>query len=173
MAQPFVGEIRMFAGNFPPVGWMFCSGQLIAIAEYDTLYTLIGTTYGGDGQSTFRLPDLQSRVPIHNGTSSSSRNFMLGELGGVENVTLNTPQIPQHNHALLATTNLADTANPANAQFSTNPPGSKMYSSGTPTVPLNTNTITPTGGSQPHDNLQPYLCISFIISLYGVYPQPS
>lgn len=173
MAQPFVGEIRMFAGNFPPVGWMFCSGQLISIAEYDTLYTLIGTTYGGDGQSTFRLPDLQSRVPIHYGKGITGSDHVLSEAGGVENVTLNTLQIPQHNHALLATTNLADTASPANAQFSTNAPGSKMYSSGTPTIPLNNNTITPTGGSQPHDNLQPYLCISFIISLYGVYPQPS
>ncbi|AWK03650.1 phage tail protein [Flavobacterium crocinum] len=166
MAQPYVGEIRMFAGNFAPAGWMFCQGQLLPISENETLFQLIGTTYGGDGQSTFALPDLQGRIPIHSG-----QGFILAETGGAEQVTLTVNQIPAHNHALLATTNLADTASPAGSLLSTNPPGNKMFSSATPATPLNGSSIAATGGSQPHENFQPYLCVNFIISLFGIFPQ--
>lgn len=168
MAQPYVGEIRMFAGNFAPAGWMLCQGQLLPISENETLFNLIGTTYGGDGQSTFALPDLQSRIPIHSG-----QGFTLAETGGVEEVTLTVNQIPAHNHALLATTNLADTASPAGSLLSTNPPGNKLFSSASPTTPLNVTSITAKGGSQPHTNFQPYLCVNFIISLFGIYPSPT
>ncbi|KAF2341824.1 phage tail protein [Flavobacterium tistrianum] len=170
MAQPYIGEIRMFGGNFAPVGWMFCEGQILSISEYETLFQLIGTTYGGDGQSTFALPDLQGRVPIHSGTSTSGTTYTLAETGGAEGITLTTNQIPAHNHSLIATTDLADTASPSNALFSTNPPGSKMFSSAAPTTALSATSITATGGSQPHTNFQPYLCVNFIISLFGVFP---
>nr|WP_294782260.1 tail fiber protein [uncultured Flavobacterium sp.] len=170
MAQPYVGEIRMFAGNFAPVGWMMCEGQLISISENETLFQLIGTTYGGDGESTFALPDLRGRVPLHMGTSSSGTTFQIAQTGGLEEITLTTNQIPSHNHALVATSDLADSASSANALFSTNPPGSKMFSSATPTTPLNASIIAPNGGSQPHTNFQPYLCIDFIISLFGIFP---
>src|SRR5690242_6047731 len=112
MAQPYVGEVRMFAGNFAPAGWMFCSGQLLPISEYETLFNLIGTTYGGDGQSTFQLPDLQSRVPIHQGTSPQGTNRVIGETGGVEEVTLTVQQIPQHTHAFMASTQTGTDSSP-------------------------------------------------------------
>ncbi|KIO51203.1 phage tail protein [Flavobacterium hibernum] len=170
MAVPYVGEIRMFAGNFAPAGWMLCEGQLISIAENETLFNLIGTTYGGDGQETFALPDLRGRVPIHYGKNITGSDYLLAETGGVESVTLNTQQIPTHTHSLIATTDLADTGNPGNAQFSTNPTGSKMFSNSNPTLALNPTTITPSGGNQAHTNLQPYLCVNFIISLFGLFP---
>lgn len=167
MAQPYVGEIRMFAGNFAPAGWMFCEGQLLPISEYETLFVLIGTTYGGDGESTFALPDMRGRVPIHNGNG-----YIIAETGGAEEVTLNTSQIPAHKHALVATNDLANSASPAGEQLSATATGNKIYSSGTPTVTLNASTIGLVGGSQPHTNFQPYLCVDFIISLFGIYPQP-
>lgn len=170
MAQPYVGEIRMFGGNFAPAGWMFCEGQILSISENETLFQLIGTTYGGDGQSTFALPDLRGRVPIHSGTSSSGTTYTLAETGGAEDSTLTANQIPAHTHNLIATSDLADTASPSNAIFSTNPPGSKMFSSAAPTAALNLSSIASAGGSQPHTNFQPYLCVSFIISLFGVFP---
>lgn len=172
MAQPYVGEIRMFAGNFAPAGWMLCEGQLISIAENETLFNLIGTTYGGDGQETFALPDLRGRVPIHFGNGSTGSNYTFAQAGGVESVTLTTQQIPTHTHSLVATTDLADTGNPGNAQFSTNPAGSKIFSNSNPTLALNPTTITPSGGNQAHDNFQPYLCVNFIISLFGLFPSP-
>src|SRR5947209_10428416 len=169
MPEPFVGEIRMFGGNFPPSGWAFCNGQLIPITENDTLFNLIGTTYGGDGQETFALPDLQSRVPIHQGTGADGITYQLGEQGGVESVTLTTQQIPIHTHSMIATTGLGAAPSPAGnilAQCA----AVKMYSGAAATTPLNNQTITPAGGSQPHENLQPYLAINFIISLFGVFP---
>jgi microcystin-dependent protein len=168
MAQPYVGEIRMFAGNFAPAGWMFCQGQLLAISENETLFQLIGTTYGGDGQETFSLPDLSSRVPIHQGNG-----FILAETGGVEQVTLTVNQIPAHSHPLLATTDIANSGNPANALLSSTATGNKIYAATSPNIQLNNNSIGPDGGSQPHTNFQPYLCVSFIISLYGIFPSPT
>ncbi|PXY44929.1 phage tail protein [Flavobacterium hydrophilum] len=170
MAQPYVGEIRMFAGNFAPAGWMFCEGQLLPISENETLFQLIGTTYGGDGQETFKLPDLRGRLPIHTGTGSSGTTYNLGESGGAEEITLTAQQIPSHNHAVLATTDLANSTSPADAYLSTTATGNKIYSTASPTVALDPSEISSIGGSQPHTNFQPYLCIDFIISLFGIFP---
>jgi microcystin-dependent protein len=166
MSQPYVGEIRMFAGNFAPAGWMFCAGQLLPISQYETLFNLIGTAYGGDGQSTFALPDLRGRLPIHQGSS-----FTLAGAGGVEEVTLAAGQIPQHTHAFLASSNQAASNSPANqvpaiTQAATITP----YGTDNPQVPLNPSSVGSVGGSQPHNNFQAYLCIDFIISLFGIFP---
>jgi microcystin-dependent protein len=168
MSQPYVGEIRMFAGNFAPAGWMFCEGQLLPISEYETLFNLIGTTYGGDGQSTFQLPDLRGRLPMHQGNG-----FTLAETGGVETVTLTTSTIPTHSHPFLGTVNLANATAPNNATLAQLSGGVKLYTAVSGATPMSPNMIGSTGGSQPHDNFQPYLCIDFIISLFGVFPSPT
>lgn len=167
MAQPYVGEIRMFAGNFAPAGWMFCDGQLVSISENEALFQLIGTTYGGDGQSTFALPDLRGRLPVHQGSG-----FLMGQAGGVEEVSLTTAQLPAHSHSFLASSDTAGASSPANNVvgqvgatqiYREVPPGAQM-------APQTTNFI---GGSQPHSNMQPYLCVDFIISLFGLFPSPT
>ena len=166
MAQPYVGEIRMFAGNFAPAGWMFCEGQLLPISEYETLFNLIGTTYGGDGQSTFALPDLRGRLPLHFGNG-----FTLAETGGAEQITLTTSQIPAHTHPLLcAVSGGIPNSNPKGGFWAAS--DVNQYSNQAPTVsmgnpPINSDSV---GGSQPHNNFQPYLCIDFIISLFGIFP---
>jgi microcystin-dependent protein len=166
MAQPYVGEIRMFAGNFAPAGWMFCEGQLLPISENETLFQLIGTTYGGDGQSTFALPDLRGRVPIHQGNG-----FILAETGGVETVTLTVSQIPAHSHPLLGSTRVAADVNPGNRVVAgTGTAGAFNYVEDAPNQNLTPAAISPVGGSQPHENFQPYLCVDFIISLFGIFP---
>jgi len=167
MAQPYVGEIRMFAGNFAPAGWMFCEGELLPISEYETLFNLIGTTYGGDGQSTFALPDLRGRVPIHMGNS-----FILAETGGVESVTLTVAQIPAHAHPLTGSAVNGAQASPEGAMLASSTIITP-YAPETLTVDMAPNAITPVGGSQPHDNFQPYLCVDFIISLFGIFPSPT
>ena len=164
MAQPYIGEIRMFAGNFAPAGWMFCDGQLLPISEYETLFNLIGTTYGGDGQETFSLPDLRGRLPIHQGGG-----FVLAETGGVETVTLTVSQIPAHSHALLASPNNASVAS-AGGNVLAQTPNYTPYIALPANSPLHANSVGQTGGSQPHDNFQPYLCVEFIISLFGIFP---
>ena len=171
MAQPYVGEIRMFAGNFAPSGWMFCDGQLLPISENETLFQLIGTTYGGDGESTFALPNLQSRVPIHMGQAGGS-SYQIGEVGGVESVTLTAQQIPSHGHAWLASTG-GGTSNTPQGNVPAAPPVTKLYRAGAPADPMAANVVQPTGGSQPHDNLMPYIAINYIISLFGIFPSPS
>jgi microcystin-dependent protein len=163
MAQPYVGEIRMFAGNFAPAGWAFCEGQTLAISENDTLFQLLGTTYGGDGQETFALPDLRGRLPLHQGNG-----FLLAETGGVEEVTLTVAQIPAHNHALLATGGAANSTDPTGRVAAK--PSKNLYRPGPASNPMLPQAIGITGGSQPHTNFQPYLCIDFIISLFGIYP---
>ena len=163
MAQPYVGEIRIFAGNFAPAGWMFCEGQLLPISENETLFQLIGTTYGGDGESTFALPDMRGRIPLHFGNG-----FTLAETGGVETVTLTVSQIPAHSHPMLASDNLADQSAPQNNL--TGQVANKIYRAGNPTAFLNPQGMSATGGSQPHNNFQPYLCVNFIISLFGIFP---
>jgi microcystin-dependent protein len=171
MGEPYIGEIRMFGGNFPPNGWAFCNGALMPISENDALFTLIGTTYGGDGQETFALPNLQSRVPIHAGQGPGvSQMYQLGEMGGVETVTLTTQQIPVHNHAFLASTAVVNGNTPQN-QILGQSVQRAIYYEATTTTNLAANALGPAGGSQPHDNMAPYLCISFIISLFGVFPQ--
>jgi microcystin-dependent protein len=163
VAQPYVGEIRMFAGNFAPAGWMFCEGQLLPISEYETLFNLIGTTYGGDGQSTFALPDLRGRIPLHFGNG-----FTLAETGGVETVTLTVSQIPAHSHPLLATGAAANATNPTGDVLAK--PDKNLYRPGPATVPMSPLDVSSTGGSQPHNNFQPYLCVDFILSLFGIFP---
>ena len=169
MAQPYVGEIRMFAGNFPPVGWMFCDGQLLPIAENEVLFQLIGTTYGGDGESTFALPNLQSRIPIHMGTGGEG-TYILGEAGGVESVTLTVQQIPAHTHPFLVANQAGTVVNPGGNMVAA---GITVYRPQPATAPMNAAAISPVGGSQPHDNIQPFLCINYIISLFGLFPSPN
>lgn len=167
MAQPYVGEIRMFAGNFAPAGWMFCEGQLLPISENETLFNLIGTTYGGDGQSTFALPDLRGRLPLHMGNG-----FILAETGGAEEITLTVNQIPAHSHPLLASSSSGTLATPVNnllaESVTINP-----YIQDQANSNMNAAAVSAIGGSQPHTNFQPYLCINFIISLFGIFPSPT
>ncbi len=172
MAQPYVGEIRMFAGTFAPAGWMFCSGQQLPISENETLFQLIGTTYGGDGESTFNLPNLQSRVPIHMGNGPDGVNYPLAQAAGTESVTLTTQQIPVHNHALLVSKNAGNVNLPA-GHVTGESASVKMYLSDSPSGAMNPGSVTPVGGSQPHENCQPFLCINYIISLFGLFPQPT
>jgi microcystin-dependent protein len=167
MAQPYVGEVRMFAGNFAPAGWMFCEGQLLPISENEILFQLIGTTYGGDGQETFALPDLRGRLPMHQGNG-----FILAESGGVEEVTLTTQQIPIHTHQLIGTTNPADTPNVANGIPAAGTV-SQLYWGDPPETAASPQAISAVGGNQPHTNFQPYLCVDFIISLFGIFPSPT
>jgi microcystin-dependent protein len=168
MAQPYVGEIRMFAGNFAPAGWMFCEGQLLPISENETLFQLIGTTYGGDGQSTFALPDLQGRLPIHQGTNQGN-TFTLAQTGGTEETTLTVQQIPAHNHAFLTSADVGTSAQPTNNVVAKTTTGF-AYINEDPSMNMAPTAISPTGGSQPHTNFQPYLCVDFIISLFGIFP---
>lgn len=166
MAQPYVGEIRMFGGNFAPAGWMFCDGSLLPISENETLFQLIGTTYGGDGQSTFAVPDLRGRIPIHQGSG-----FILAETGGAEEITLTVSQIPAHSHPMLAVAATPNSNNPGGGL--TAQPTASIYNNSAVAVNLAPQAIGSIGGSQPHQNMQPYLCVSFIISLFGIFPSPS
>ena len=174
MSSPYVGEIRMFGGSFAPAGWMTCDGQLLPISEYDTLFNLIGTTYGGDGQSTFALPNLAARTPIHVGNNGTS-TYNLADNGGVTSVTLTTQQIPVHTHPAIGDNNVATSTagSPANGFYGTTTPR-KYYSAGGNPVNVKTFMTLPLqGGNQPHDNMQPYLAITFIISLFGIFPSPT
>ena len=166
---PYVGEIRLFAGNFAPQGWAFCSGQTIPISENDVLFQLIGTTYGGDGQETFNLPNLQSRVPIHMGTGPDGTTYQIGEMAGTEQETLTVQQIPIHTHPLLASTSGGNVNNPG-GNLTAESAAVKIYIEDTPSTPMNASAVSPVGGSQPHENAQPFLCINYIISLFGVFP---
>lgn len=184
----YLGEIKLFAGNFPPLGWAFCNGALLSIAEYDALYNLIGTTYGGDGIQTFGLPNLQGRIPIGWGSGPGLPTVVIGESAGTEEITLTTNQMPNHTHiaqvqakgslgvGTTATSNAPEGFAPADDS------GSNMYANAAPNGAMGpdavastspTVSVMPVGGSQPHDNMQPYLVISYIIALYGIYPSPS
>ncbi len=167
MPEPYVGEIRMFGGNFPPSGWMFCEGQLLPISENETLFQLIGTTYGGDGQSTFALPDLRGRLPIHQGGG-----FILAETGGAETVTLTVQQMPAHTHPMVASTSPGTQNAPTNNVTAASP-SVTLYTGDVTDTNMNAGAVSAVGGSQPHNNFQPYLCIDFIISLFGVVPSPT
>jgi microcystin-dependent protein len=168
MAQPYVGEIRMFAGNFAPAGWMFCEGQQLPISENETLFQLIGTTYGGDGQETFNLPDLQGRLPIHQGNG-----FILAENGGAEEITLTTQQLPVHTHALVAKLGAGNQGNPLGNFLGESPGNIFPYIQDVASQAMGNQAIGPVGGSQPHTNFQPYLCVNFILSLFGIFPSPT
>lgn len=171
MSTPYIGEIRMFGGNFAPAGWAFCNGQLLPISENDALFNLIGTTYGGDGQTTFALPNLQSRIPIHMGQGPGTSNYTIGEQGGAEEVTLTVNQIPNHGHPPRGSSS-GGAETPNNNFWGTTALG-KPYGAAPAALQMNPGTITPTGGSQPHDNMLPFLCVSYIISLFGVFPSPT
>jgi microcystin-dependent protein len=163
VSNPYVGEIRLFAGNFAPSGWEVCQGQTLAIADNEALFQLIGTTYGGDGQTTFNLPDLRSRVPVHVGSG-----YVLGQDGGVETVTLTASQIPAHTHAAQATANSAASPDPGGNVWAT--ASDTPYSTSTPSAAMSAEAIGSAGGGQPHDNMLPFVAVNFIISLYGTYP---
>lgn len=173
MSNPYFGEIRLFAGNFAPLGWAFCHGQLLSIAENDALFSLIGTTYGGDGQQTFGLPDLRGRVPLHQGTGTGLSSRAIGEQSGAETVTLTASHLPAHSHSLVATSAPASaTAGPAGGVLAT--ASVKVYGSGAPSTPMAAAAIAATsGGGQPHQNMAPFLALNYIISLFGLYPQQS
>lgn len=169
MGQPYVGEIRMFGGSFEPNGWYFCDGRPLPISENEVLFQLIGTTYGGDGEETFNLPNLQSRVPIHMGTGPDGTTYQLGEMAGTESETLTTQQIPIHNHSAMGAAVTGDQTS-LNAALPANSVTITPYFPSAPDGAFNAGAIGPTGGSQPHENMQPYLGINFIISLFGVFP---
>jgi len=165
MGQPYVGEIRMFAGNFAPAGWALCQGQLMPISENETLFNLIGTTYGGDGQQTFQLPDLRSRMVIHQGGG-----FTIAETGGVENVSLTINQMPAHSHPVVVTNNNQSFSSPSQAFLAKGP---QTYISNKAPDDHMGNVVMGAGGNVPHSNIQPYLTINFILSLFGIYPTPT
>ena len=177
VTNPYIGEIRLFAGNFAPADWAFCAGQLIAISENEALFNLIGTTYGGNGVTDFALPNLQSRVPVHIG-SGAGTNYVLGQTGGVESVALTLQQMPSHNHTLGASTT-GQTLTPASntllgAATAPSQPGSTYaYRASPQNANLNPNTILNSGSGQPHPNIQPYVAVNYIIALYGRYPPQS
>ncbi|HEV7376757.1 MAG TPA: tail fiber protein [Pyrinomonadaceae bacterium] len=164
MSQPYVGEIRLFGGSFAPAGWAMCDGQLMPISQNDILFNLIGTTYGGDGQSTFGIPDMQGRIPVHQG-----KGLTIGEKSGVETVTLTTQQIPVHNHAFLGSTTLATDPNPGTLVVAQTR-NYDLYTNDVGSIAMAAGAVSVVGGSQPHDNMQPYLVVTFIISLFGVFP---
>jgi microcystin-dependent protein len=168
MSGPYIGEIRMFGGNFAPVGWSFCNGAIIPIDQNDALFNLIGTTYGGDGQTTFALPNLQSRVPIHVGPG-----FALGQSGGVETVTLTTNQIPSHSHVPQASSNTGDQKDPTGMVWASGSSLAIQFVSTNPSVAMDPGALGSAGGSQPHDNMIPFLAVNFILSLFGVFPSQS
>jgi microcystin-dependent protein len=169
MAQPYIGEIRMFAGNYEPLGWMFCKGQLLPISENDTLFVLLGTTYGGDGQETFALPNLQSRFPIHMGAGPGLTSRLISETGGSEEVTLTVQQLPSHTHQALA--NSAGSSDSPNGNVWATAGGAILpYGAGPGNATMNAASLGLAGGNQPHDNMIPYLGINFIISLFGFFP---
>ncbi|NOT85110.1 MAG: phage tail protein [Methylococcaceae bacterium] len=176
MATPFVGEIRTFAGNFAPAGWALCQGQILAIADFDVLFALIGTTYGGDGQNTFALPDFRGRIPLHQGAGQGLNQKAIGEAAGEEAVTLITTQLPVHNHATKCARAGGNQVSPVGNYWSTDPAGNTAaYISGFPgsVDPMHRAAIGITGGGQAHNNVQPYIVFNYIIALLGIFPSPN
>lgn len=173
MSVPFLGEIRIFAGNFAPAGWAFCQGQLLAISENDALFALLGTTYGGDGQTTFALPDLAGRIAVHQGTGPGLSPRTLGENGGSESVTVSAQQMPLHTHAALSSSSGANKLSPAANFWSTDPGGNTAAYSNAAGSQMAATAVGSTGGGQPHDNVQPFLAINYIIALQGIFPSQS
>jgi microcystin-dependent protein len=170
--EPFIGQIIMFGGNFAPRGWAFCDGQLLPISSNSALFSILGTTYGGDGRTTFALPDLRSRVAIHPGRGPGLSDYRLGQKGGAENVTLTANQIPSHNHAIRAANTGGDDTNPTTANgFGS--ASDDLYIEDAPSSTMQSGIVTNTGGSQAHTNIQPFQCVNFIIALQGIYPSRS
>jgi microcystin-dependent protein len=169
MSDQYLGEIRMFAGKYAPEGWAMCNGQLLSIADYPELFSLIKTTYGGDGQTTFALPDLRGRLPVHMGRNTETGTvYPLGQMGGTETVTLTYDQLPNHTHAVNAQSGAGTTSNAANNYWAAGPVN--MYSSIGANGTMGGSAIGITGGNMPHNNVMPYLAVNFIIALQGIYP---
>ena len=168
--DPFLAEIRIFAGNFAPTGWATCDGQILPITQNTALFSLLGTTYGGNGTSTFALPNLQGRVPVHPGQGPGLSAYSLGQSGGVESVTLLASEMPQHAHGLVANSALGEASGPANNVHGLASAGNAIYATSAPNTPMNPAALDPTGGGQPHNNMQPYQVLTYIIALQGVYP---
>ena len=169
MSEPFVGEIRMFAGNFAPRGWAYCEGQLLAVSQNDALFSLFGTIYGGDGRTTFGLPDLRGRIPIHAGQGPGLSDRRLGAKAGSETVTVSVNQLPSHTHPVQFDSVAGNETNPADALPAASP-SIRNYRPAAQNVDMSTNSVTSVGGSQSHTNLMPYLCVHFIVALFGIYP---
>lgn len=166
MAEPFLAEIKMFAGNFAPRGWAFCNGQILSIAQNTALFSLLGTTYGGNGQTTFALPNLQSRSPVHAGQGPGLSSIDLGQVGGSEAVTLTQAQMPAHSHLASANQGAPSATRPAGNV----PAGSGSYATASDGSTMNPGFVQNTGGGQPHENRPPFLGINFIIALEGIFP---
>ncbi len=170
MSEPFIGEIRMFGGNFAPRGWAFCDGQLLAVSQNDALFSLLGTVYGGDGRTTFGLPDMRGRIPLHEGQGPGLSNRRLGAKGGAESETITSNQMPSHTHNLNANTRQHNAVSPSNAVLCDPSPLGRIYDNVPQDAPAASTSIANTGGSQRHTNLMPSLCVNFIIALFGIYP---
>lgn len=170
MSEPFVAEIRIFAGNFAPRGWAFCNGQLLPVSQNTALFSLIGTTYGGDGRSTTALPDLQGRAPMHPGRGPGLTARRLGQRGGTETVTLSEAQLPNHSHSMEVSVEDGERRDPSGSYFGR---GNAIYANPSNTASMASQSLPNTGGSQAHNNLQPYLAMNFIIALVGLYPSRS
>lgn len=166
MSDQYIGEIRMFGGSFAPSGWNFCDGSVLAISTNQALYSLIGTTYGGDGMTTFALPDLRGRIPVHLGTDPNGNSYFQGQSSGTETVTLTSQQMPQHSHAPQGSSN-GGSSNPSGNTYGG---GQALFSSAAPSITMSASTVGNAGGSQPHENMMPYLCLNFIIALEGIFP---
>ncbi len=169
MSEPFIGEIRMFAGTFAPRGWAFCDGQLLAISQNDALFALFGTVYGGDGRTTFGLPGARGRVSIHEGQGPGLSNRALGSKGGAEDVVVTANQLPVHSHTMQGSTSTANVASPQNQVVGVSSLFD-LYQTNAPGADMSADTITPVGGNQQHTNVQPFLCINCIVALFGIFP---
>lgn len=170
MSEPFVGEIRMFAGNFAPRAWAFCDGQLLAVSQNDALFSLLGTIYGGDGRTTFGLPDMRGRIPVHAGTGPGLSPYRIGQKAGTENITLTVSQIPPHNHTWNCTETIGTLAPPSGNGYAQTPTSSVFNAAASPDSKFSGSMIQNKGGSGSHTNMMPFLCVNFIIALYGIYP---
>jgi microcystin-dependent protein len=170
MANPFLGEIRMFAGNFAPVGWAFCNGQLLPIADFDALFALVGTSYGGNGTTTFALPNLQSRIPVHQG-SSQGNSYLMGQTAGEESVVITIATMPMHSHVAQAQSGDGNRSSPASGFWASSSLG--QFSAAAPNGTMNSMSVGPVVGNQAHSNIMPYLAVNFIIALEGIFPSQS
>ena len=170
MVMPFTGEIRMFAGNFSPLGWALCNGQLISVAQNNALFSLLGTTYGGDGQNTFGLPEMRGRIPIHRGTGAGLSPRPIGQKGGAETATVTANQLPSHTHQIQASMGLGESELPAGRQFATAETQQVFYRDQVPEQELHESVVQNTGGGSSHPNVMPFQCLNFIIALFGVFP---